>query len=205
MVKIMEKIILVSTSSRRKMLLERFIRDLNVISPKIDENKVMETNSRKRVIKAALMKAESVLDEVKDGIVIAADTVIELDGEIIGKPKDLKEAKEILLKLSGRKHRVITGIAVIDCENERRIVDSVETEVYMKKLSNEEIELYIKTGESLGKAGGYAIQGLGSVLIDRINGCFYNVMGLPIPKLYEILRKMNVNLLSEYLKGGREH
>lgn len=204
MVKGMTKIILASTSPRRRKLLKKYVKNLQVIPPKISEDKIKEMDPRRRVLKAAVMKAESILNEVKEGIVIAADTIIELDGKAIGKPRNLKEAKEILLKLTGRKHKVVTGIIVIECKEKKRITAIVETEVYMKKLSEEEIEAYIKTGEPLGKAGAYAIQELGAVLIERINGCFYNVVGLPIPKLYEMLKKVNINLLEEHLQRRRK-
>ncbi|MCS7363879.1 MAG: Maf family protein [archaeon GB-1867-035] len=199
------KIVLASTSPRRQKLLRRYIKNLQVIPPKIDEEEIKENDPRRKVLKTAVMKAESIMEEVKEGIIIAADTIIELDGKIIGKPRNLNEAKEILLELNGRKHKVITGVVVIDCEKKRRIMDIVETEVYMKNLSIEEIEFYVKTKEPLGKAGAYAIQELGAILINKINGCFYNVVGLPLPKLYEMLKEVNVNLLEEYLMGGREH
>lgn len=200
----MKKITLASSSPRRRGLLGRYVKNLQVIQPKIEEE-AKEQDPIKRVLEAALMKAESIINKVGEGVIVAADTIIEADGKMIGKPKDLSEAREILQELSGKKHKVITGIVVIDCEAKRRLTDIVETNVYMRKLSNEEIEFYISTKESLGKAGAYAVQELGAILIEKIEGCFYNVMGLPLPRLYEMLQEVGINLLEEHLKGGGGH
>lgn len=136
----------------------------------------------------ALEKARAVARLFTEGIIIAADTVVFMDKEILGKPRSIDEAKDFLRRLSGKTHYVATGIAVIDAATMREIVDSEVTKVKFRELSEEEIELYVKTGEPLDKAGGYAIQGLASVFIERIEGDFWNVVGLPIPLLYYILK-----------------
>ncbi len=192
----MKKLILASTSPRRRRLLEKFLgEELEVIAPEIDESKYRDLPPREQVKRIALAKAESIASRISGGVVVAADTIVVIDGEVLGKPYTIEEAKSMLRKLSGRKHKVITGIAVIDVESGEKVIDLVESEVLMRKLSELEIELYVRSGEPMGKAGGYAIQGLGALLVKGISGCFYNVVGLPISRLYEILSRLGINLL----------
>jgi septum formation protein len=119
-----------------------------------------------------------------------------LSKEFLGKPHTPQNAKEMLKKISGKKHRLITGIAIIDTKTNRIITDYEITEVWFKKLNAKEIDLYIKTKEPLNKAGGYAIQGIGSILIEKINGNYTNVVGLPTNKIYRHLLRLEVNILA---------
>jgi len=148
----------------------------------------------------ALSKARDVADRVKEGLVIAADTVVLYRGEIFGKPKDPAEAKEMLRILSGEIHEVITGLAVINAETGKKAVECVKTRVKMRTLTEDEIEGYVATGEPSNKAGAYAIQGRGAALIESIDGCYYNVVGLPLSKLSEMLNKFEINVLTRIIK-----
>ena len=132
----------------------------------------------------------------KDALIIAADTFGLLDGKFIGKPKTAKDARRMLADLSGKPHRVISGFTVMDAADGRHASRSVETVVYIKKLNGEEIDAYVATGEPLDKAGAYAIQGLGAAIVERIDGDYSNVVGLPLAALAEVLREYGVDVLA---------
>ncbi|MBE0069593.1 Maf family protein [Thermoanaerobacterium thermosaccharolyticum] len=190
------KIVLASNSPRRREILSNIGLDFDVIPSNIaeetkeeePENIVMDLSRKK-----ALCVAEKLDD---DSIVIGADTVVVIDGEILGKPTDKGEAFSMLRKLSGRWHKVYTGVSVVSLRNRKLINDYESTDVYIKNLSDDMILNYIEKGECLDKAGSYAIQGYGSLIVERINGDYFNVVGLPISKLYDIfLNEFNINLL----------
>lgn len=190
------KIVLASNSPRRREILSNIGLDFDVIPSNIaeetkekePENIVMDLSRKK-----ALCVAEKLDD---DSIVIGADTVVVIDGEILGKPKDKGEAFSMLRKLSGRWHKVYTGVSMVSLKNRKFINDYESTDVYIKNLSNDMILNYIEKGECLDKAGSYAIQGYGALIVERINGDYFNVVGLPISKLYDIfLNEFNINLL----------
>ena len=181
------ELILASSSPRRILLLKKLGLRFRVVPPSY-EVEVETEDPIEYVELKALEKARAVARLFTEGIIIAADTVVFMDKEILGKPRSIDEAKDFLRRLSGKTHYVATGVAVIDAATMREIVDSEVTKVKFRELSEEEIELYVKTGEPLDKAGGYAIQGLASVFIERIEGDFWNVVGLPIPLLYYILK-----------------
>jgi septum formation protein len=190
------KIVLASTSPRRKRLMGQLGIPFEVADPgEVDE----VTSGRPEVVVAenAFAKASAVSERLEEGIVIGADTVVVKDGGILGKPSDSLEAEETLRALSGSGHRVLTGIAVIDAQNRVSRSDVVETRVRFLPLSKEEISAYVGTGEPLGKAGGYAIQGLGAVLVDEIHGSYYNVVGLPLSRLSVVLKEFDVHILAE--------
>ncbi len=147
------------------------------------------------VEEVALAKAQSVAREEKDALVIAADTVVVVDNEILGKPKSNSEAVKMLKVLSGRAHRVITGLALVDSSG-RQIVDHVVTKVYFRELSDRDISSYVESGEPTDKAGGYGIQGLGALLVRKIEGCYFNVVGLPLSKLEEMLKEFGIDVLA---------
>lgn len=181
------ELILASSSPRRILLLKKLGLRFRVVPPSYEVEVEMEDPIEYVELKA-LEKARAVARLFTEGIVIAADTVVFVDNEILGKPRSIDEAKDFLRRLSGKTHYVATGVAVIDAATMREVVDSEVTKVKFRELSEEEIEFYVKTGEPLDKAGGYAIQGLASVFIERIEGDFWNVVGLPIPLLYYILK-----------------
>lgn len=140
----------------------------------------------------ALSKARDVARKVKEGIVIGADTVVVYEGKILGKPSDEADAEKMLRKLSGREHEVITGLAIVDVDRNEEAVECVKTKVKFRRLSPEEIKEYVATGEPLDKAGAYGVQGKGAALVESIEGCYYNVVGLPLAKLVEMLKSLGV-------------
>jgi septum formation protein len=144
----------------------------------------------------AVLKAQDVAGRIKKGVVVGADTLVYGGNkEIIGKPKDLKDAKRVLHALFSKPHWVYTGVAVIDVETGRRVVDYEKTKVFMLPLTDEEIDRYHRKVSPLDKAGGFDIEGHGSVFIHRIEGCYSNVIGLPVAKLATMLKKVEVSIL----------
>ena len=186
------KYILASASARRQELLQRIIKEFNVEVSNFDENTVVFNGSvDEYVINLAKGKATNIRENLKeDAIIIGGDTVVVLDGKILGKPKDEEDAYRILKELSGKTHRVYSGIVVINMYNNKIEEESIYTEVKMGNLTDKEILNYIKTGEPLDKAGAYGIQGYGGVFVEEINGCFYNVVGLPLNLLNKMLNKV---------------
>jgi len=185
----MNKIILASGSPRRKEILETVGAEFEIITSDIEE--VVRENERPETVVRALAfeKGFDVSKQVEEGcIVIAADTIVYKD-TILGKPKDGQDAFDMLASLRGQVHKVYTGICVIEAGSHKKIVDVVETRVFMKNYSDETIKNYIKSGEVFGKAGAYAIQGLGSLLVDHIDGDYLNVVGLPISRLESLLEQ----------------
>ncbi|MGQ9609969.1 MAG: Maf family protein [bacterium] len=184
----MKKIILASESPRRKKLLEQIGINFEVVSSQVNEDKIIDNDPLKNIQLLALKKAQEVANRGYVGIIIGADTQIFIDGEIIGKPKDREDAKRILLKLSGRNHSVITGIALIDTESQTSETWVETTTVKFRELMIDEIEEYLDTGEYIGKAGAYGIQERAAAFVERIEGCYFNVVGLPLAKLSVKLR-----------------
>lgn len=191
------KIVLASSSPRRKDLLKSVGIDFIVKSSDIDETFDDGLSIVENVNKLALEKAMEVSKNFSgEHIVIGADTIVIIEGKVLGKPKDAEEAKYMLGLLSGNKHQVITSIALYPTsKNLKETVSYCSTNVYFKKLSDKEIDNYIKTGESMDKAGSYALQGIGSLFIDKVEGCYTNVIGLSLPLLYDMLKKYNINLI----------
>ena len=184
--------VLASASERRVELLKRIVDDFTVIVSSFDESTV--NNNQKvsdYVMEIALGKAEDVMSKVRESsIIIAADTVVSLGEKILGKPKDKGEAHKMLSALSGNLHKVYTGIVVINTETQFVLKDFVETKVFFSKLTDEEINAYIDTGDPFDKAGAYGIQGKAGVFVEKIEGCYYNVVGLPLNKLNEMIKKV---------------
>ena len=185
----MAELILASGSPRRKELLETAGLDFKVIVADVDE-KIPDGATPREAVKAlALQKAQAVAKDYEQSIVIGADTVVVCDGEILGKPKDEDDAFNMLRSLSGCTHTVCTGVALINGTEIRNFCEVTEVEFY--NLSDEEIKVYIKTGEPMDKAGAYGIQGKGCVLVKQIVGDYFNVVGLPVSKVYRELSDMN--------------
>lgn len=182
-------LILASSSPQRKKLLEQIGIDVRIVHPNIEETRDESISFEEWVCKLALSKAETVANQFKSGIVLGADTIVVLGNKIFRKPRNDEDAKNILRELSGTIHKVITGVALIDVQTKETLVDSVTTEVTMKKLSEAQIAGYVITKEPLEKAGGLCIQGRGAQFIEKINGCYTNVVGLPLAKLTDMLAK----------------
>ena len=183
------KLILASSSPRRKKLLKQVGLRFEVVPSEVEEKVKDGENPVEHVLRLAEEKASNVANNSKDSWVIAADTIVLVNGEILGKPVRKQEAYQMLLKLSGKEHRVITGFCILNTGNGESIKESVETTVTFKELTEEEIQRYIKTRESFDKAGGYAIQGKGSFMVRGIKGSYTNVVGLPICEVVEALQR----------------
>ena len=195
------KIILASQSPRRKELLERMgIQDFETISPNVDESVFHGLPPEELVRRLSAEKAAAVAGRAgEDAIVIAADTVVALEGAVLGKPADELDAFKMLSALSGVRHQVYTGVTV--CRGGEKQTAHEVTDVTFRELSEEEIEHYIATGEPMDKAGAYGIQGYGALLIQGISGDYYNVMGLPVCRLSGMLARFGVDCLKLAAQG----
>ena len=189
----MKTIILGSASPRRRELLAQIGADFTVRVSRKEE--IYHSTVPEEIVKElALMKVENVAEELRadrDMIVLGADTIVVLDDAILGKPKDEEEAFRMIHSLQGRTHEVYTGVAVLDFgkEGKKSVVNhAVGTKVFVHAMSDEEIRGYIATGEPMDKAGGYGIQGRFAPYIDRIEGDYYNVVGLPVSYVYQVLK-----------------
>ncbi|HSA83932.1 MAG TPA: Maf family protein [Patescibacteria group bacterium] len=190
-----KSIILASSSPRRKRLLEQIGLSFEIVPSNVEEVINLQLSLREQAESLALQKAQAVAAKVEEGIVLGADTLVALGNEIIGKPKDSQDAKRILKKLRGRQHIVVTGFVLIDKENNRTIIKSVETKVWFRKFSSEEIEAYVARENLMDKSGAYAITGLAAIFIEKIEGDFYNVVGLPLFTLAKELKKLGIDVL----------
>lgn len=187
-------IILASQSPRRKELLERTgIHNFHIIAPDVDESTADGLPPAQIVEELSVRKARAAGAAGPDSLVIAADTVVALDGKALGKPHSEEEAFAMLSALSGREHHVYTGLTVL--QGERAVTEHEETAVLFRGISPDEIRGYIATGEPMDKAGAYGIQGVGALLVSGIRGDYCNVMGLPVFRLGRILREFGVDLL----------
>ena len=188
------KIVLASSSPRRVKLLKQLGVPFEVVEP-VGVHEEDDGVPEEVVLRNAQAKADHVASKLDEGIVIGADTIVVLGETIIGKAMTDQEATEMLTALQGRTHRVLTGLAVVDASSKRTETDVVETVVTFQPLTEDEVARYVASGEPLGKAGGYAVQGLGAVIVEEVHGCFYNVVGLPLYKLSMLLETFGVCLL----------
>lgn len=185
------ELILASASPRRKELLEQVGIKFSVFPSSIEEDKlVLEGKPYEKARNSALIKARDVAGKFKKGLVLGADTIVAIDGKIYGKPVDNQHSYEMLKRLSGRSHQVITGVALVDAETGFYLTDYENTDVYFSNITDEEIWWYINSGEPLDKAGSYAIQGRGALFVEKINGCYSNVVGLPISLVKRMLKNI---------------
>jgi septum formation protein len=188
-------VILASASPRRKEILRKTGLKFRVDKSDYEEHAVPGLKPHELVKFHARQKARDVACRHRNALVIAADTIVVLKGSLYGKPLNRAQAEEMLKALSGKAHSVITGFTIRDSANSRELSGSVETKVFFKRLSMDEIKAYVRSGEPLDKAGAYGIQGLGAVLVKKIEGDFFNVMGLPLHALAEGLKKFDVFVL----------
>jgi len=182
------RVILASGSPRRKELLGEMGIEFEIDVPDVDET--VGGAPEHMVAVLAERKARAVAERRKNGLIVAADTLVALNERALGKPCDDEEAKEMLRALSGRTHDVFTGVCVMDAATGRVLVDAVRTGVRFRKLSEAEIEAYVATGEPRDKAGAYAIQGGAGAFVDGYEGSRTNVIGLPVERLAEMLKEM---------------
>jgi septum formation protein len=191
----MKKIILASASPRRREILKKAGLKFRVDAGDYKEDLSLKLAPHDLARFLSSEKAKGVAVRHKDAVIIAADTFIQFKKNILGKPHTKAEAKRMLSMLSNKTHSVITGFTVIDTATGKKISSSVETKVTFKKLTAKEISSYVETGEPLDKAGAYAIQGLGALLVKKIDGDYLNVIGLPLSALSDILKKFGIDLL----------
>ncbi len=187
-----KKFILASGSPRRKEIFTMLGLDFEVDVPEVDEGQISPEGIKPDmyVQELAFLKAMTAAGahlKNSSSYIVAADTIVSIDGEILGKPQDENEAADMLSRLSGRTHTVYTGICVVRIKDGKSECRAASTGVTFKELSQELIWRYIRTGEPMDKAGAYGIQGLGSVLVEKIEGDFFNVMGLPSPLFAELM------------------
>ncbi|MCX5702403.1 MAG: Maf and M48 domain-containing protein [Candidatus Omnitrophica bacterium] len=192
----MRPIYLASDSEARKKLLNIFGLKFKAVPSRIKEERKACLSYAVLVKKNALEKAREVAQRMKKGIVIGADTIVVQDKKIFGKPKDLRDAKIMLKRLSRKPQWLYTGLAIIDVDKHKTIVDYEKTKVYMDKLTDNEINKYFSHFSPLGKAGSFDIQAKGAFFIRRIEGCFYNVVGLPLRKLFRMLRDLDIKVFN---------
>lgn len=185
--------ILASASPRRKEILENFGFSFKTIVKNIDETSD-KTRAEEKILEIAEKKARAAAIDFPDENVIGADTVVVVDGKILGKPKDEKEAFSMLKSLSGRSHEVITAFSFININKNISYSDYKITKVYFKNLTDDEINWYINTKEPMDKAGAYGIQGKGAFFVEKIEGDFFSVMGFPLGKFVRFLNKTGFNL-----------
>lgn len=188
-------VILASGSPRRKELMEMLgVENLKILPAKGEENADPAAGPAAYVMALARAKAEEVAAKAeKDDAVIGADTIVWLDGQVLGKPHSREEAVEMLHRLSGRTHTVYTGVCVI--RGGKTLCDAERTQVHFRPLDDEEIRRYVASGEPMDKAGAYAAQGKGAIFVQGIEGDFFNVMGLPLHLLDGMLKKQGVVIL----------
>lgn len=192
----MDAIILASSSPRRRELLGQAGIPFEVIPSDVDEGKIELSGSPgQKAEHLAYVKAMDVAKKVEKGLVLGADTIVVCDDEIFGKPTDEADAKRMLDSLNGREHSVITGVALIDVESGRVKKGCETTRVRFSRLTAEEIQAYINTGEPFGKAGAYAVQGRGALLVECLDGCYSNVVGLPLHKLAQMLKELGISVI----------
>lgn len=187
------KVILASASPRRRELMNLITEDFTAVSSDADETLPPDIKPLEASEYLAVLKAEAVSCDYPEDIVIGCDTTVIIGDEILGKPRDIAHAEQLLRELSGKTHTVVTGCAIVS--GERKHSFSVYTEVTFRSLSDADITAYISTDEPYDKAGGYGIQGKGALLVDKISGDYFNVVGLPVSRLnYE---------LNEFKKGAK--
>jgi len=189
------KIILASSSPRRAEILRNAGIAFEIRAPQIDEAALPGERARAMVARLAEQKARATAAQIggttRDYIVVGADTTVELDGEILGKPRDSSHAREMLANLGRRTHHVLTGLFLLRLPGGATRAAMEDSAVTFAPLDEKEIDRYVATGEPLGKAGAYAIQGLAGRYIPRIEGCYFNVVGLPLARLYSLLRELD--------------
>lgn len=196
------RLVLASSSPRRKELVASLGLSLpvSVFSSDADETVPPEWEPQTIVMRLALRKANATAELLEregrrePSVIVGADTIVVLDGAVLGKPKDKAHAVSMLESLQGRRHKVYTGVACVRSDSREQTADYRMTSVLMKSLTRDQIERYVATGEPMDKAGAYGIQGLGATIVDSIEGCYFNVVGLPLSLLSEMLARYNINV-----------
>jgi septum formation protein len=187
---VVKNLILASSSPRRAELLKQIGLSFQIKACSVDESPLPGLSPPELVELLAKRKAAAAARKLNDGIVIGADTVVVWQGQVLGKPRNGDEAFEMLLKLQGCSHEVYTGVALIDVSSGKALVQHEKTRVFFSPLDEREIRLYMNSGEPFDKAGAYGVQGLAAVFITKIEGCYTNVVGLPLARLTSMLKQL---------------
>lgn len=185
-----QDIILASSSPRRRYLLRLVRIPHRVAIPDVSEEVRPGEEPVEHVMRLSRQKALSVRDAFEKGLLLGADTIVVLDGQILGKPKDTAEAEVMLRRLAGRLHHVYTGLTLIDVGSGREAGGYERTQVKIRRMTTAEIKAYIDTGEPMDKAGSYGIQGYGAAIVESVSGCYFNVVGLPLVRLLFLMREL---------------
>ncbi len=193
-----ERLLLASASPRRREILENLGFEFEILPSEVDESEVPWNDPVESVKLLAELKGVGAQVSRPRKTVIAADTIVLCEGRVMGKPSGSEQAREMLEMLSGRMHEVVTGMALIAPPN-IRIIEAESTKVFFREMDRGQIDRYVATGEPFDKAGAYAIQGYAAAFIDRIDGCYFNVVGLPVAKLFGAFRELESRLAA--LKG----
>lgn len=201
------KLILASASPRRAEILRDAGFTFELAQANIDETRLRGETARAMTRRLAEAKARAVAERFdafpEEAIVIGADTTVEVQGRLLGKPGSAKAARDMLRQLSGRTHRVVTSVALLRLSDHARQIATESTRVRFAPMSPNEIAAYVSTGEPLDKAGAYAVQGIGGRFIERIDGCYFNVVGLPLARVYRMLGSLGWQSPRRAQKGGR--
>jgi septum formation protein len=198
--------ILASASPRRREILAGLGLRFRVRPSAIAEPPCGKAESPARyTMRAARLKASDVAGRLKNSVVIAADTIVVSQGRLLGKPASRQEARSMLASLSGRWHEVITGICLVDCDKRRSASACAISRVHFRRLSAEEVDWYLDTGEYADKAGAYAVQGFASLFIDRIEGCYFNIVGFPVFTFEKLCRKLRIDLFTRSSRQNTIH
>ena len=196
----MRQIILASASPGRKELLKQFIGDNFLVhASSYEESPYPGLYPKELLLRHSTEKARDVAKHFNSGLIISADTSVLFNGKLLGKPKSPEEAEEMLKLLSGHRFLVVTGLTVLDLDSRVEINELESTTVWMDEISSEQISAYVRTGEPLDKAGAFAVQGKGAAFVEKIEGDFFNVVGLPLFRLGKILQKFGVSIFQEDL------
>lgn len=190
-----QKIYLASNSPRRKELMTMLGLEFDVRVGDYEEDNALPLSPKDLVLHHSINKARSAAKGLDKGVVIAADTVVVLNNEVLGKPHNVEEARAMLVKISGQWVESISGLAVIDIASKKELQEFENTRIKFKDLTTGEIEKYLATGEPIDKAGAFAVQLKGAVLIEKIEGDFFNVVGLPLFKLNKLLGQLGLAVL----------
>lgn len=189
------RIILASASPRRAQLLEQIGVVFEIAPGNVAEMPHPDEAPPDYITRISRAKVIAVARGFDSGLVLGADTVVVLDGQLLGKPEDEAAARRMLSQLSGKWHAVMTGVALYDIESRREVADYDKTLVKFAQITDSEIDWYVNTGEPMDKAGAYGIQGRGGLFVDEIAGNYYNVVGLPIPLVYRLARRLGYSFL----------
>ena len=184
--------VLASASPRRQELLKLLMAEFEVIPSDVDESLHAGELPASMVARLARQKALAVREVRPSACIVGADTVVVCEGEILGKPVSPEDARRMLGRLGGKTHQVLTGVCLLHVDE--LFVERATTDVTFFDLTEHEIDSYVRSGEPFDKAGAYAIQGLGARFVEKIDGCYFNVVGLPVPRLYQMIKRLKVDI-----------